>query len=264
MKKIYKKSIFVFFLLIAVLFSSFALDVPQLTGPVVDNANLFSTQKLESLSQNLRGIYENGGPQIVVLTIKTLDGESIENFSINVAEKWKIGSKESDNGVILTVALEERKIRIEVGYGLEGELTDAKCSLIIRNIMAPEFRNENYADGIIKAVSAIEKVLSVSNDDDTEILSEDSGKVLPSFYIIMAFFGFIYFFIFTGLLSMKLSWLKWLPWAPLFRSAKVSGKSYSSKDDFWGGSGFSGSHHSGGGFSGGGGGFGGGGASGGW
>ena len=84
------------------------------------------------------------------MTIKSLEGEDLEDFSMKVCENWKLGSADREDGVLLLVSLDEKKIRIEVGYGLEGILTDTKCGLIIRNIMAPEFQAGRYGDGIVK------------------------------------------------------------------------------------------------------------------
>ena len=138
MKTESKKKFFFIFLISSAL-SLFSLEVPRLTGPVVDNAGIFKKSDFNLLTSHLLSLNSQNGPQIAVLTLKALEGESIESFSIKVAEKWKIGSSENDDGVIILISLDEHKIRIEVGYGLEGTLTDAKCSLIIRNIMAPLF-----------------------------------------------------------------------------------------------------------------------------
>ena len=260
MKTESKKKFFFIFLISSAL-SLFSLEVPRLTGPVVDNAGIFKKSDFNSLTSHLLSLNSQNGPQIAVLILKSLEGESIESFSIKVAEKWKIGSSENDDGVIILISLDEHKIRIEVGYGLEGTLTDAKCSLIIRNIMAPLFRSDKYAKGITEAVYAIEGVLGINGMEEPEELSQNNGEILPSFYIIVCIFAFIYFFIFTGALSLKFPWLAWLPWARFFKSTKPS---HFHDDHFSGfsGGGFGG--FGGGGFSGRGGGFGGGGASGGW
>lgn len=236
---------------------SFARSVPSLIGPVVDAANLLSAGQKEALDAELRSIYENDGPQIAVLTIKSLEGEDLEDFSMKVCENWKLGSADREDGVLLLVSLDEKKIRIEVGYGLEGILTDTKCGLIIRNIMAPEFQAGRYGDGIVKAVRTIENLAGYApegaEDFDLEIPEKDSDKLTTKQKIIM--FLIILFFI-SGSLSQKVSWLRWLPWAFLFRNSGRGGGGGSHH----GGGGY----HGGDGYHGGGGGFGGGGASGGW
>lgn len=263
MKSALRKKFFAIFTILSVNFSIFsAQKVPELTSAVVDEANLFHKSKKNQLDSELQSIYSQGGPQIAVLTIKSLDGESIESFSMRVAENWKLGSKSKDDGVLLTVALQEKKIRIEVGYGLEGELTDSKCGMIIRNIMAPEFRTGDYEEGIIQAVNSIQGILGINGKEIPDELESSGGRTNPSFFVILIIFGLIYFFIFSGTLSIKFPWLSWLPWAHLFHSTRSSRHfdNWDDKFDHFGG--FGGS--SGGGFSGGGGSFGGGGASGGW
>ena len=126
---------------------------------------------------------------------------------MKVAEKWKLGSAEKDTGVLLLIALEERSIRIEVGYGLEGILTDTKCGLIIRNIIAPEFRNGNYQAGIVNAIKNIEGL--VKNDESLvskKVLSEDRGMDPGGF--IFAGVALLYGFIFVmAIISSKKSQL---------------------------------------------------------
>ena len=115
--------------------SIFGLSVPSLTSPIVDNANLISDGVEQNINNQLEELSNSTGIQLAVLTIPTLEGEVLESYSMKVAETWKLGSAEKDTGVLLLIALEERSIRIEVGYGLEGVLTDTKCGLIIRNII---------------------------------------------------------------------------------------------------------------------------------
>ncbi|MBQ0002333.1 MAG: TPM domain-containing protein [Treponema sp.] len=242
--------------------SAFSLSVPELSGPVVDNAKLLNPSDFQMLTTELLSISEQTKKQIVVLTIPSLKGEALEAYSMKVCEKWKIGSKENDDGVLLLIAFEEKKIRIEVGYGLEGQLTDTKCGLIIRQIIAPAFQSGNYSRGILEAVQTIENIIGTDGiQPEIAIREQESGD--PVSAIIVLFFMFFYFFVFSGALSRKFKWLSWLPWFSLFQGS--SNRRYNSNhhDDFFGGFGGSGGF-GGGGFSGGGGGFGGGGASGGW
>lgn len=262
----FKKTIFISLFSLITLFSSFALQVPELTGPVVDQANLLSSEQFNMLDLQLRSISEKTGAQIAVLTIPSLEGVDLETFTIEVADKWKIGSEEKDDGVILCVALKEKKIRIETGYGVEGSLTDAKSGLIIRSIMAPKFQQGEYGQGIIDAVNAIAGIIGVGDVSyANEILaseSEPDGTAVP---IVIVFIIF-YFIMVSGALATKFPGLRWLPWYFLFKgSVNSSGRKYNGPygSGFGSGGGFSGGGF-GGGFSGGGGGFGGGGASGGW
>ncbi|MFZ0614510.1 MAG: TPM domain-containing protein, partial [Desulfobacterales bacterium] len=138
---------------------SLALDVPPLKGRVNDYAGLVSPATARLLEVTLKRFEEAESTQIVVLTVPTLAGDSLEDFSIRVAEQWRIGQKGVDNGAILVVAKAERKLRIEVGYGLEGRLTDAVAGRIIREVIVPEFRAGRFEQGIINGVNAIVQVV---------------------------------------------------------------------------------------------------------
>ena len=193
------------------------------------------------------------GVQIAVLTIPSLEGESLESFSLKTVEQWKLGQQGEDNGALLLVSLEDRAVRIETGYGLEGTLTDAKSGLIIRNVIAPRFREGKYGAGVLEAVRNMAGIAT----DNREIISESvknpqkekSGGNLAGllffivFYLIMRAGFHRRGGLFTGLLLGSML------------GGRRGGSGFSS-------GGFGG--FSGGGFSGGGGGFGGGGASGGW
>ena len=124
----------------SVIASCFALGVPALNGRVNDNAKLMSSRERQEAEEYLAAVEKQSGVQIAVLTVKSLQGESLEVYANDVFEKWGLGKKGQDNGVLLLVAYNERGVRIEVGYGLEGTLTDTKCGIIIRNIIIPEFK----------------------------------------------------------------------------------------------------------------------------
>jgi uncharacterized protein len=133
-----------------------ALDVPALRGHVNDYAGMLSPQVAAQLERQLAGFEQSDSTQIVVLTIPTLAGENLEEFSIKVAEAWRVGQKGLDNGAILLVAKQERKVRIEAGRGLEGKLTDLVSGRIIRGEIAPRFKAGDFDRGIVAGVSAIE------------------------------------------------------------------------------------------------------------
>jgi uncharacterized protein len=142
--------------LAAVLALAPGLAVPPLTGPVVDQAGLLSraeARRLEQLAQAARAGGGEGGAavQLQYLVVPSLEGDSIEEFSIRVAEAWKLGSAARDDGVLVVVARDDRKVRIEVGGGLEGLLTDAQSARIIRGAIAPAFRERRYGDGLYDA-----------------------------------------------------------------------------------------------------------------
>ena len=276
--------------------SGFTLDVPPLKGRVNDYAGMMSPATERLLEATLQRFEEAESTQLVVLTIPTLAGDALEDFSIRVAEQWKIGRKERDNGVILVVAKAERKLRIEVGYGLEGRLTDAVSGRIIRNVIVPEFKAGRFEQGIVNGVNAMIQVVQgeyegVQGGHDAPQPETGAGSAV--FFLIVLFFligrlgrinrwvgvlaGGVLAPVF-GALSFSIGWPYLLLLIPvgLFFGFFVSTLFYASG----GGGGFPGGYahggrHTrgfgggfggggGGGFSGGGGGFGGGGASGGW
>ncbi|HCW06334.1 MAG TPA: hypothetical protein DGG95_03100, partial [Cytophagales bacterium] len=119
--------------------------VPELWGQRVhDDAHALKQESVDLLEKSLKAYEDSTSNQIAILLIQSLDGDVLEEYSIRVAEKWKLGQKGKDNGVLLLVAVDDHKMRIEVGQGLEGVLTDALSSRIIRNEIAPEFRRGDY------------------------------------------------------------------------------------------------------------------------
>ena len=236
-------------LMILLLFSIplISIDFPKLKGRVNDYANILTASEEKSLDSLLMEIEKKSTSQVVLLTIPSLQGETIEDYSIRLTEQkdWKIGQKGLDNGVILLIAMKERKLRIEVGYGLEGTLTDLKCSYIIRKLIVPKFKAGQYYQGILRGITTISGIISKEYDISPEELKKfkNRGKKSKGGNILFIIFLLIFFII------------------PMFsRGKKGRGSSI-----FWGG-GFGGGSSGGGfgGFSGGGGSFGGGGASGGW
>jgi uncharacterized protein len=237
-----------------------ALDVPPLRGRVNDYAGVMSKEQARGLESRLAQFEQETGHQVAVLTIPTLDGEDIEGFSIRVAENWKIGKKGFDNGVILVVAIKDRRLRLEVGYGLEGALPDAIAKTIISDYIVPGFRAQNYAGGIIAGIDAVLKVIK------NEPLPESARKKdshqgselnsLAMFAITLAVFGLMAF---ASTANRRRNNM----WATRGRHR---GPTIFGGPGGFGGGGFGGGSSGGfsGGFSGGGGGFGGGGASSSW
>lgn len=135
-------------------------DVPSLDNRRVhDDAGILSPEAIGFLEQSLRAFEDSTSNQIAILTVPNLEGEAIEQFGIRIAEAWKLGAKDRDNGVILLIAIEERRMRIEVGQGLEGALPDAVCNRIIRNEMAPAFRRQDFDGGVVSTIDAIQKTI---------------------------------------------------------------------------------------------------------
>lgn len=262
-----------FALIFAALLSApfFSLEVPKLTGPVVDLAGLLEQDKFSELEDYLLSVDASYSAQIAALIIPSLQGDSLEEYSIRVAREWALGNERDSKGVLLLVAFKEKKIRIETGYGAEGSLTDAKCGLIIRNVMAPKFKDGDYAQGILDGVKAIAGVVTDGEAGESVNIEGDDNVDFVSAIAVTIFF-LLYFFMFTGSMATKFRVFRWLPWAPLFirkangprTGAQKFYDEYYGSDLFSTGSGGGSSGFGGGGFSGHGGGFGGGGASGGW
>lgn len=156
----FMKSIFVFLCTLFV-FSvpAFPLDIPPLRAHVNDYAGMLSSGTSQKLEQALADFERSDSTQIVVLTIPSLEGESLDEYSIRVAEAWRIGQKGLDNGAILLIAKQERKIRIEVGRGLEGKLTDLMSGRIIRSEITPRFKAGDFDGGVMAGVAAVMKVV---------------------------------------------------------------------------------------------------------
>jgi len=136
-----------------------ALEVPPLRARVNDYANVLQSNQVQSLESRLALLERDTGHQVAVLTVPTLDGEDIEGFSIRVAENWKIGKKGYDNGAILLVAVRDRRLRLEVGYGLEGVMPDAIAKRVTADYIVPYFRQQDYGGGIVAGIAAIDKIL---------------------------------------------------------------------------------------------------------
>ncbi|NOS94301.1 MAG: YgcG family protein [Cyclobacteriaceae bacterium] len=149
--------------------------------------------------------------QIAILIVQSLDGEVLEDYSIKVAEKWKLGSKKNDNGVLLLIAIEDHKMRIEVGEGLEGALTDAHSNRIIRNEMAPEFRRGDYDAGVINAITSIKA--AIRGEYAAEDASNDFDNMDPSVKWIVAGVIFLFLGIFAGVGLFSEGAMTWVLYA---------------------------------------------------
>jgi uncharacterized protein len=284
--------------LLAILFilalplQAIALDVPPLRGHVNDYAGMLSPESSQALEATLTDFERSDSTQIVILTIPSLEGENLEEYSIKVAEAWRIGQKKIDNGVILLIAKQERKIRIEVGRGLEGKLTDLVSGRIIRDEITPRFKTGDFDDGIKTGVSAIMAVVKGEYQAGPRDLGQAKRSLHPIFTFVIflmvacIFLGsisrilgglagaiglpIIAFLLFPGLAFLLLiglgvgGFLIGLFLTFLFGGGGRGGGFFGGGGPFmWGGFG-GGGFGGGGGFSGGGGDFGGGGASGDW
>lgn len=164
MKKYLRVVLILTALLIAI--SAFAVDVPYLTGRVTDNAQILSDETRKSITERLKAHEDKTTNQIAVLTISALDGAGIEEYAVAVFKEWKLGQKGKDNGILVIVAPRDRRMRIEVGYGLEGTMPDGVAGSIIRNVMTPYFKQNDYNKGVDEGVNAIIKVLEGGQPPD--------------------------------------------------------------------------------------------------
>lgn len=230
-----------------------APEFPALSGRVVDQANLLDAGSRAQLTQMLAAHEQASGEQVVVVTLASLQGNAIEDYGYQLGRHWGIGQKGKDNGALLIVARDERKVRIEVGYGLEDRLTDAQASIIINGVILPAFRKGDFAGGIRNGTGAIIQVLGGDPlaQPSGSSSSRQSDQRLP---------GLAFFVLFVIVMLM-------LRGGGGGRGGRGGGRSVLSGailGSVLGGGGRSGGGFGGGGFGGGGGGFGGGGASGGW
>jgi len=266
--------------LLAALAPAAAQNIPQLTGRVVDQAEMLSPEQEQQLTAKLEALESASSRQLVVVTVPNLQGQSVEDFAFRLGEQWKIGDQEADNGAILLVARDDRRIRIEVGDGIEGILPDALAYFIIRDRMTPRFKEQDYAGGIVAGVDGIieqlQAPLEVAEERATQAKAQRSqqrsggsgGSMVP-----LIFWGVIIAFIVLPALFRRrghgrtyrrggggmANVILWGLASGMGRGGGGGG------DSGWGGGGgFGGGFGGGGGFSGGGGSFGGGGASGSW
>lgn len=254
------------------------LPIPPLTGRIVDLTNTLDTQQRATLASRLEALEQAKGAQVAVLLAPTFQPESIEQFGIRLADAWKLGRKGVDDGAILLIAKDDRQMRIEVGYGLEGALNDATAKRIISEIITPHFQQGDYYAGIDAGLAAMQTVIegeplpppadtrSGGRGDVANFLPLLMGGAIAA-QVLHALLGLTGSLLVAGVGGLIAFWLlgSWLAGLvvgvillalSLARGGGYVGGGFGGR----GGGGFGG----GGGFSGGGGGFGGGGASGRW
>lgn len=299
--KLTKRVVVPLFVLAAMVFAAapavFALDVPPVPRdmPIVDQTRTLSSDQIQQLATMIATERQHSGNQIGVLMIPSLQGDVLEDYSLQVARTWGIGDKSHDNGVLLLVVKNDHKIRIEVGYGLEGALTDIRSGQIIRDRMAPLMRQGKYFEGIQSGLQGI--IAAIHNEVDPQLKNETKKSppipweavffglfIIPTWLasmlgrtkswwaggviggIIGIIIGIFAGFLFAGIISIAILAAIGLLF-DRFVSANYQQRSASGRSPSWwaGGPYIGGGRSSGGGFGGfGGGGFGGGGASGSW
>lgn len=289
------------FLLLLLPLAAAAKEVPFLSGRVVDEANLISADARQRIEQKLAAYEQQTGNQIAVLTIESLEDEVLEDYALRVAETWKLGQQGKDNGVLLLVSKNDRKMRMEVGYGLEGDLPDLRTNIIQNDVIIPYFRRGDFGGGIEAGVDAILATLQGQAVEPAPAQESPGsggggGGGWPGFLVIALFtlgpfilnairsgswglyFFLMPFFFVLGLIASPIvggiALLAWivifpilrmiLPKVPPSRRYGRGGGWFIGGGGFGGGGGGWGGGGGGGGFSGGGGSFGGGGSSSSW
>lgn len=161
---------------------------PKPARPIVDQTNTLKPEQIAALEQTILNEEKTTGNQIGVLIIKSLEGQPIENYSIDVARQWGIGGSERNSGVLLLIAKNDRKLRIEVGYGLEGALPDIRAGQIIRDRISPEFKKGNYFSGIQSGLDGIIKAIHGEKDTVLKANTGSSGFSIPWEFILFGLF----------------------------------------------------------------------------
>jgi uncharacterized protein len=160
-----RQACFIAALVLCLASSALALDFPPLTGRVIDQADVMTAQSRSDLEVKLKELEDKSSIQLVVATVKSLQGSDVETYANGLFRFWKLGEARKNNGVLLLVAPAEHKVRIEVGYGLEGTLTDALSSVIISSAIIPRFKTGDFSGGIERGVDGITSVLSGDTAD---------------------------------------------------------------------------------------------------
>ena len=201
----FMKNVFLLLLLIPSLsFSQKA--VPELWGtPVHDEAGILSASTISQLEAKLKAFEDSTSNQVAILIVKSLDGEVLEEYSLRVAhDEWKLGQADKDNGVLLLIAIDDRKMRIEVGEGLEGPLPDVICNQIIRNEITPNFRRQDYETGVNAGVDAILKAIAgeyLAESFDGDIGLDNMMTTSERIFVGLFVFGILGIFVAIGLFT---------------------------------------------------------------
>ena len=195
-----------------------AADIPYLTGRVTDNAQILSESTRQMLTEILKGHENRTTNQVAVLTVPTINGESIEEYAVEVFEAWKLGQEGRDNGILIVVVPDDRRMRIEVGYGLEATLTDGTAGQIVHAIMTPRFKDGDYNGGITEGVMAVIAVLDGGGLPESATASGAGGpfdaiqiegpdlSIMERILIGSFIFGIIGLFTVLGVVTPGVGW----------------------------------------------------------
>ena len=230
------KTTLTFFLLLLMLLTVTILsaaDIPYLTGRITDNAQILSETTRQSLTEILKGHEEDTSNQIAILTVPTINDENIEEYAVKVFEAWKLGQKGKDNGILIVVVPNDRRMRIEVGYGLEGTLTDGMAGQIIQSVMTPRFKNGDFDSGITDGARAVINVLEGGDLSNLVNSTSTSGKsnefnfqepdipIIPRILIGAFIFSIIGVFTVIGITTPGMGWFLYIFLIPFWASFPV-------------------------------------------
>ncbi len=218
--------------------ATLALEVPFLSGRVTDNAEVLSAGAKERITAALKAHEEATSNQIAVLTVPSLDGSTVEDYANQVFSSWKLGQKGKDNGVLLLIAPKDRRLRIEVGYGLEGTLPDVTASRIIRNVITPRFKAKDYDGGVEQGVNAIigalkGEALAADNksggasSENEEFFKAPDMPITERILIGAFIFGIIGLFTVLGVLTPGMGWFIYfflIPFWAMFPIVVIGGQ----------------------------------------
>jgi uncharacterized protein len=205
---VFKTSFVSFFIFCALGFQALAFDIPTLTGPVMDEVGLLNSSTQRQIENSLFELRRAQGVQLQVYIVKSLQGEGIEGAAIKIFDKWKLGEEKTDKGLLFLIAPTEKRMRIEVGQGLEGDIPDVIAKRIIAEVVRPYFQRNEYANGVIQGVVAIEQQLgkadaNLQSTDQHEVPVEAQSKSRGGGWIILiAIAIWIVLFIFNPSLAL--------------------------------------------------------------
>ena len=200
-------------------------DIPYMTGRVTDNAQILTAQTRSLLTESLKAHENRTGNQIAILTVPSLNNENIEDYAVEVFNEWKLGQKGKDNGLLILIAPNDRRMRIEVGYGLEGTLTDGTAGQIIHTIMTPKFKNGDYNGGITDGVKAVMAVLEgnelssayTGTEKTNSFNIEEPVMSIKQRILMGAFiFGIIGIFTVIGIVTPGIGWFLYVFLIPFY------------------------------------------------
>ncbi len=155
---------------------SFAFKVPNLSGPVIDEPGLLSTNAKANLDQTIRELKQRNGPQVQVFVTSSLQDEEIASVAIQIFDQWKLGDAKKSNGILFLIAPAEKKMRIEVGQGLEGDLPDVIAKRIISDVVSPYFKRKEYDYGVLQGVAAIIHYIDATPEQKAELQQQESNR----------------------------------------------------------------------------------------